>query len=34
VLVGRLRKKLANSQVSIQSVRSIGYMLSGFVQPH
>jgi two-component system, OmpR family, response regulator len=34
VLVGRLRKKLANSQVSIQSVRSIGYMLSGPVRQH
>lgn len=32
VLVGRLRKKLANSQVSIQSIRGIGYMLCGPVQ--
>lgn len=34
VLVGRLRKKLANSQVSIQAVRSIGYMLCGPVRQH
>lgn len=34
VLIGRLRKKLTNSHVSIQSVRGIGYMLCGPVQPH
>ena len=32
VLVGRLRKKLTHSAISIQAVRSIGYMLCGAVQ--
>lgn len=32
VLVGRLRKKLAASQVSIQAVRGIGYMLCGAIR--
>jgi two-component system phosphate regulon response regulator OmpR len=33
VLVGRLRKKLQNSNVTIKSVRGIGYMLCGDVTP-
>lgn len=34
VLVGRLRKKLTHSDVTIQSVRSIGYMVCGQITPH